>query len=242
MSTTDDLIKEIDRLQALTCDSNDLSDTMRVGSECYQGTMTLLNTVYGRGSAQENDLVKMGGSAFNLAGSVAVARVLLPALQGAPASLRVAIEGGLIGSLELRGAGISLGDMLTLAKDALCDSAEGSNDVAAVLTAAAFEDTLRRLAETLASVEGRPDLQDVISALKRESVLVGPSVATAAGYLKFRNDALHRTGKTSSPPSPAVASHSWSTCSCNTSHRRVTLAARLSCPTAARRSASFTMS
>ena len=51
MPTKDDLIKETDRLLELQCDITDMNGVMQVGSECYQGTMTLLNAVYGPGSS-----------------------------------------------------------------------------------------------------------------------------------------------------------------------------------------------
>ena len=63
--------------------------------------------------------------------------------------------------------------------------------MAAVLAAAAYEDTLRRLGEAHAGVTGRPSLPDVITALKKTRVLEGASVGIASSYLKFRNDALH---------------------------------------------------
>jgi hypothetical protein len=42
--------------------------------------------------------------------------------------------------------------MLTLAKEALDEGSEGGKNVAAVLTAAAYEDTIRRMGATLANV------------------------------------------------------------------------------------------
>ena len=93
MTSTDALLGEIDRLQALEAPANDLAGTMQVGSECYQRTMTLLNAVYGAGSAKENYLVEMGRKAFQ-GNAYAVASVLLPALHGALTGLRAAIEGG----------------------------------------------------------------------------------------------------------------------------------------------------
>jgi hypothetical protein len=51
------------------------------------------------------------------------------------------------------------------------------------------------MGEALAGVQGRPDLADVVTALKRASVLQGASVATAVGFLKCRNDALDAESK-----------------------------------------------
>ena len=46
-------------------------------------------------------------------------------------------------------------------------------------------------ARRLRNVQGRPDLADVINALKSAGVLVGAPLTTGQSYLKFRNDALH---------------------------------------------------
>jgi len=78
--------------------------------------------------------------------------------------------------------------MLALAKEALANGSEGAKNVAAVLTAAAYEDAIRRMAATVASVPGRPDLANVLTALKGAGVLVGAPFTTAQSYLKFRND------------------------------------------------------
>ncbi len=63
--------------------------------------------------------------------------------------------------------------------------------MAAVLIAAAFEDLMRRMGKSLAGVVGRPELQEVIVALKNADVLKGGQVGIAQSYLKFRNDSLH---------------------------------------------------
>ncbi|GAC1433202.1 MAG: hypothetical protein NVSMB58_16590 [Terriglobales bacterium] len=59
------------------------------------------------------------------------------------------------------------------------------------LIAAAFEGTLRKMAEQLANVSTRPKLEEVITILKAADVLKGGQVHTASSYLKFRNDSFH---------------------------------------------------
>src|SRR5207248_2452638 len=71
------------------------------------------------------------------------------------------------------------------------DDTESAKNVSAVLVAAAFEDLIRRMGTELASIVGRPKLEEVVNALKNAGVLKGGEVATAQSYLKFRNDALH---------------------------------------------------
>lgn len=64
-------------------------------------------------------------------------------------------------------------------------------NVAGVLVAAAFEDTIRKLAAAFADVHDRRDLADVLAALRAAKVLEGATFATAQNYLNFRNSALH---------------------------------------------------
>lgn len=160
--------------------------------ERLQGTLTLLTLAYGAGSHQ----VKLVLSAVDRSSKYSqpldhLTELVWPATEGALRSLQADVEGGLVGRIELRAAGQTLGDFLVLAKDSLSHSEPASKNVAAVLAAAAFEDTVRQMGERLAGVLERPKLADVLVALKTQGVLTGPSIATAQGYLKFRNDALH---------------------------------------------------
>ena len=66
------------------------------------------------------------------------------ALQGIFQSAKEAFEGGYVFDVELTISGEIFGDFVVLAKQAL---AEGQKDVAAVLAAAALEDTLKRYAK-----------------------------------------------------------------------------------------------
>jgi hypothetical protein len=81
--------------------------------------------------------------------------------------------------------------MLGLAKEAIAQGTEATKNVAAVLAAAAYEDTIRRMGATFSGILTRPDLADVLAALKKSGTLVGAPFTIAQGYLKFRNDALH---------------------------------------------------
>jgi hypothetical protein len=106
-------------------------------------------------------------------------------------TLKADVQAGLVGNIERRALGEVMADMLGLAKEALADGTDGAKNVAAVLTAATFEDTIRRMGSELAGVQGRPDLADVLAALKKAGILQGPQIGIAQSYLKFRNDALH---------------------------------------------------
>jgi hypothetical protein len=103
----------------------------------------------------------------------------------------IEIENGLIANLRPQVRGNSWPSLIALGKEILSDSAEPAKNVSAVLIAAAFEDLVRRMGTELAGVVGRPDLQDVLTALKTAGVLKGGEVGTAQSYLKFRNNSLH---------------------------------------------------
>ena len=60
----------------------------------------------------------------------------------------------------------------------------------AVLAAAAYEDTIRRMGGAFAGMVGRDDLRKVIDALKDKGILVPPQLGIALSYMNFRNHAL----------------------------------------------------
>jgi hypothetical protein len=101
------------------------------------------------------------------------------------------VEGGLIVGLRAQVAGEILSELVGLGKEVLEDDTESAKNVSAVLIAAAFEDVMRRMGSELASVTGRPRLEEVLTGLKVAGILKGGEVGTAQSYLKFRNDSLH---------------------------------------------------
>jgi hypothetical protein len=110
---------------------------------------------------------------------------------GALTNVAADIDAGLVGTLEKRITGDVLTDFVGLARAILQEQGGRGKNVAAVLAAAAFEDTIRRMGATYGGTIGRDDLQDVIGALKKASVLVPPQLGIAVAYLSFRNHALH---------------------------------------------------
>ena len=105
--------------------------------------------------------------------------------------LKAEIESGLMGSLQKRMTSEVLTDMVQLARTVLDEAGDNAKNVAAVLSAAAFEDTIRRMGSVFAGVMGKDDLPSVIDALKSKGTLVAPQLGIALGYLNFRNRALH---------------------------------------------------
>jgi hypothetical protein len=109
---------------------------------------------------------------------------LWPAVKRTLEAMKGDIESGLVGDIQRRTAGEVVSDMVGLAKEALGDGSKGAKNVAAVLAAAAYEDTLRRMGATLPKVQGRPQLADVVSALKNEKVIQGAEVGIVQSHLK----------------------------------------------------------
>ena len=101
------------------------------------------------------------------------------------------LDAGLIGNLQQQIAGEVLGDLIQLAKAALSENTPGTTNVAAVLVAASYEDTIRRMGNQLAGITDRRDLEKVLIVLKEKGHLKGAQVGIAQSYLKLRNDALH---------------------------------------------------
>ena len=71
------------------------------------------------------------------------------------------------------------------------EGGEASKNVAAVLAAAAFEETIRRMGAAFAGIVDRDDLSKIIVELKQQGILQGSQVGVVQSHLQFRNDALH---------------------------------------------------
>jgi 2-hydroxychromene-2-carboxylate isomerase len=104
--------------------------------------------------------------------------------------MKADIAGGLL--ISIRGAitGEVLSDLLKLCRTVLEAQGDSPKNVAAVLAAAAFEDTVRRMAERN-GLDAEEKLSDVLSALKGAGIIQGAQVGIAQSYLGFRNRALH---------------------------------------------------
>jgi len=94
-------------------------------------------------------------------------------------------------SVDKRIASDVLSDFVALARETLQQPGDGPKNAAAVLAAAAYEDTLRRMA-------GGPqkDLDEVITDLKKSRQLVASQLGIAVSFLNFRNRALHANWET----------------------------------------------
>src|SRR5438552_11591654 len=112
-------------------------------------------------------------------------------VKGVLQNVKTELDAGVVGSLRQRITADVLTDFIALARTALEDTRDDAKNVAAVLAAAAYEDTIRRMERELAGVMGRDDLNDVINALKKAGIIQPPQLGIALSYLSFRNHALH---------------------------------------------------
>ena len=113
------------------------------------------------------------------------------AARGTLTNLKEELDAGMVGSLRMHLTADVLTDFLQLARAILDEDSAKAKNVAAVLTAAAFEDTIRRMGVSLAGSLGGENLQDVIGSLKTADILQPPQLGIALSYLSFRNHALH---------------------------------------------------
>ena len=110
------------------------------------------------------------------------------ALRGIFQSAKESFEGGYIFDVELTVSGEIFGDFVVLAKEAL---AEGQKDVAAVLAAAALEDTLKRYAKVNGLEVDDATMKEVIGAMKSKGLVSGPRKSLLDAMPQFRNSAMH---------------------------------------------------
>lgn len=160
------------------------------GHELLNAAFSHMSHLYGPSSPQVQSLTKQSEILAGRFNGVGLDDQLSLMAAGALTNLKAEIDAGLIGSLQRTVTGDVLTDFLQLARASLDEKGDDAKNVAAVLTAALFEDTIRRLATTN-GIPHAEKLQDVLTELKNKGILQGPQVGIAQAYLKFRNDSLH---------------------------------------------------
>lgn len=162
-------------------------------TEVFNGAITIFSAIYGSDSHQVSTLLSLHKTITNLKDGRLENnfRALTSSAEGALKNLKSEIDGGLAGSLQKRMTSEVLTDLIQLARAVLAENGEGAKNVGAVLTAAAFEDTIRRMGTSFAGLMGKNDLSDVIDVLRQKGILVSPQLGTAQSFLSFRNHALH---------------------------------------------------
>jgi hypothetical protein len=186
---TKDILKRIDELLGR---HESTATVASDAAELSQGCVSLQSLVYGQQSVQVQQFTASIVSIKKVSHiTVNTYMQVVAASKGTLKNVKSEIEAGLTGSLRHQVTGEVLTDLIQLAKAALDKPGDGAKNVAAVLAAAAFEDTLRRMGENLAGVVGEEDLPNVLKALKDAGIIQGPQVGIVQSYFTFRNKALH---------------------------------------------------
>ncbi|SRR6266498_3694022 len=182
------LLKRIEELSTIS-EAKDDSFESRI-QEMFHGAVDIMVLLYGQSSVQLQNFLKEEESIrqnyVGRGGAVFRQQLALGVLK----NLKAAIETGIIESLQKAITGEVLSDFLQLARTVFDEKGDNAKNVASVLAAALFEDTIRRIA-ILNGIPHIEKLQDVITELKNESLLKGSQVGIANSYLNFRNNALH---------------------------------------------------
>jgi hypothetical protein len=161
-------------------------------SEVIHGTLSVLVAMYGADSSQETiwraslDRIRIENPNND---SVIFVRSIA-ATRGILSTLLNELNSGFIGSLRNAMTSEILGSFVKLAHSVLDEFGENGKDVAAVLTAAAFQDTIRYLASKN-GLEERSTLPEILEELKEEGILQNLQSSHTQSYLGFCNRAFH---------------------------------------------------
>jgi len=166
-----------------------VSVSSEVAREVYAGTLSIISKIYGSESPQaiaaneSNSRIMPQSWAPQYKNGMFVLE-----LRGILANIKAEIQSGLLSSIRQQAKGEILADFIFLAKDAIDN---GAKDVAAVLSCAALEDSLKRYAEMLGIEVEDKNLSEVINVLKASSVLPGPQAKVIQSFVGLRNKAMH---------------------------------------------------
>jgi hypothetical protein len=115
-----------------------------VAPEVLQGTITVLDALYGPQSTQMKSLLDSVQAARRSDPSPRMtAYAVVEVLRGTLENAKAELAAGFAGSLRQQMVGAVLTDFIGLARSVLGDPGDEAKNVAAVLVAAAFEDTIR---------------------------------------------------------------------------------------------------
>jgi hypothetical protein len=184
MITEENLLNRIDELLKLQWQEN-----YDVLGEVYTGTIGIASQIWGANSTQVDAIKQLREDmqASNWSTHVKADNVIQQC-KGILRSIASDIRAGRLGSIRLEYQGQVFADFINVAKAAL---AEGTKDVAAVLAAAALEDTLKRYGQVKGLDVEDKDLATVVNALKSAGLLSATQGALLKGMVPFRNKALH---------------------------------------------------
>jgi hypothetical protein len=158
------LISRIDALLAVTWEMSRMHER---SSQVLQGAISVLQAVHGTDSQQLETLRNRVAAIER--GERAETRVthgIFEAARGALTNTKGELEAGFIGTLDRTITGEVLSDFVQFANAALELGGDKGKNVAAVLAAAAFEDTIRKMGARFCGIQTRDDLSNIVIALK----------------------------------------------------------------------------
>jgi hypothetical protein len=163
-------------------------EASRKSGEALTFAISMASAFYGSGSQQVEMLRRRVESISKEKGATYPEVSVYEFAVGCIENMAADVKAGLVQTIRLGIAGEVLADLVSMARSALD---EKSIPVAAVLSAAAFEDLMRRLGQEKAGITSRIKLDQVIMELREKGVLQGGEPGVAQSFLKFRNDSLH---------------------------------------------------
>jgi hypothetical protein len=158
--------------------------------EIFHGTLDIITILYGQTSIQLKNFIEEEETIRQKYYPNPASEYRNQLSLGILTNMKASLNAGIIGSLQRSITGELLTDFLQLARTVLNEKGDEAKNVASVLAAALFEDTIRRIS-TLNGMPHIDKLQDVLIELKNKDVLQGSQVGIANSYLNFRNNSLH---------------------------------------------------
>jgi hypothetical protein len=158
--------------------------------ELFHGALDIMTIMYGPSSIQLKNFIEEEATIRQKFNPDAASEFRNQLVMGVLNNMKAALKAGIIGSLQKSITGEVLTDFLQLARTVFDEKGDGSKNVASVLAAALFEDTIRRIA-TINGIPHIEKLQDLLTELKNKDVLQGSQVGIGNSYLNFRNNSLH---------------------------------------------------
>lgn len=158
-------------------------------AQLYSGGLGILSDLYGTDSPVVRDFREQYRLPKDNNGPTVFRRC--QGIIGALVNVEAELKSGLAGKLRARIQGEIIAELLVMAERELDSRRQSGKDIAAVLTAAAFEDAIRRLGESHCGLFRPTELADVIPALRKGNVLASNDAVQGQSLLKFRNDAMH---------------------------------------------------
>jgi hypothetical protein len=156
---------------------------MQTWNHWVTSALNLVNASFGADSVHSKQLTRAIDPSEKHGMSYSV-----EAAKGAFLAARADFEGGYVSSLAQGIAGEVFGSLLNSARIALHG---GHKDSAAVLAAAAFEDSLKKIGTLHGLNVAEEELGNVIGALKAQQLLQGCAAKSAERFQNLRNWAMH---------------------------------------------------